>query len=201
MVPRAACYHYSRFRISESADGVLRSGKPESVIGSSGKGDGDATTGTDDPCGHAEPVQAEFLELMVVCSCWQNEKLEELSEIVGELCDHEPRPVGDEALAGQMTGADAVLELLDIILGASSGEMRLQNAAAYAPSIGDYRGVEELSDDSLGAFVVRRSLNNHPECPRPAMGVVRELHPLGIFLPGVRLPALSRQRLDGVAKG
>jgi len=134
-------------------------------------------------------------------SCRQNEKFEELGEVIGELRDHQPCPVGDEAPAGQMAGADAVLELLDVVLGASSGKMMFENAAACSPSVGDHRGVEKLSDDSLGAFVEGRSLDDHPECRRPTMRPVRELRPFGIFLPGIRAPSVSRKVLDGVAKG
>jgi hypothetical protein len=133
--------------------------------------------------------------------CRQNEELEPLSEVVGQLGDHKPRPVGDEASTGQVTGSQAVFELLDVVLSTSSTQMMLDETSACRPAVGQNRVVTELADHALVAFVMTDSLDDHAECSRPVLGVIGELTPVSVFLPGIGLPLIGGDCLNGSTEG
>ena len=184
--------------VLQSGDSLLRQGE---AIRSPRKGEGESAGRVDQPTCHTEPVKPESLELMVMFPDGQNEELEPLSEIVGELRDHEPGPVGGEAAAGERAGAETVLELLDVVLGAAAGEVVSDDARSCAPAVRNDGGVEELADHTLRAFVVGGSLDDHAEGPGPAHGSICDLRPLGPFLPGVAPPRPLGNALDRMAKG
>ena len=155
----------------------------------------------DEPTGYAEPVETKFFELMMMFFRRQDEEFKPLGEVVGKLSNYEPSPVGVESPTGQEPSTEAVFELFDIVLGSTPGEMVTEDARGSAPAAGDDGMVEELADHALIALIERRSFYDHPERPRPALGLIGDLGPLGAVLPGIGFPACFTDRFDPIAKG
>ena len=167
----------------------------------SSEGENKATTGVDETTGHTKPVKAEGFKLNGVFSSREHEELESLGKVVGELRDHKPRPVGIKPLAGKVAGTETVLELFDVVLGAAPSEMVFKDARSSAPSVGNDRGVKELADEPLAALIKGCSLNDQAKGFRPLLRLVGELGPFRLFFPGIGLPALVGDDLDGPAEG
>jgi len=178
----------------------LHSLETESIIRTSRQRDRDAAARTNDPTGNAKPMQTELLELVMMMFCRQCEQLEPLGEIVRELGDHKPRPVGVKVLAGEATSADAIFELFDEVLRSTSSEVMFENARSNTFSIGDGGRVEILPDDALAAFIEGDSLDDHAEGLGPTGRSIGELGPLGFRFPGVWFPGVFGSGFDGIAK-
>lgn len=185
----------------ERQDTSLRLSKTKDVIGASRQGENKATTRADETTGHTEPVKTESLELNMVFSSRQYEELESLGKVVSELGNYEPRPVGIEPLAGKVTGTETVLELFDVVLGATPGEVVFEDARSSSSSVGNDRDVEELADEPLAALIKGCPLNDQAKGFRPLLRLVGELGPFGLFFPGIGLPLLVGNGLDGPAEG
>lgn len=179
----------------------MRLSKPKDVIGPSSQGENKAAAGVDETTRHTKPVKTEGLELNGVFSSGQHEEFECLGEVISELGDHEPGPVGIEPLAGKAAGTETVLELFDVILGTASGEMVFKDARSGAPPVGNDRDVEELAEEPLAALIKGCPLDDQAKGFWPLLGLVGELGPLGLFFPGIGLPVLLGNGLDGPAEG
>ena len=131
----------------------------------------------------------------------QHEELERLGKVVSKLRSHEPRPVGIEPLAGKVTGTETVLELFDVVLRSTPGEVVFENARSCSSSIGNDRDVEELANEPLATLVQGRSLYDQAKGFRPLLWLIGELGPFGLFFPGIGVPALVGNRLDGPSEG
>jgi len=188
-------------RRSQSEGHCLSSAEAGGIVGGSGQGDDAPPPGVDDPCGHTQPVQTQMFELLTGFLRGQNEEFEPLSEIVCELGDHQPRPIGGEVMTREGSSSQAVLELLDIVLSASSAEVMLDQTAARPPAVGEDGIVAEFADHTLVAFVVRDSLDDHAECLWPCLGPVWELTPVSILLPGIGFPLICPDCLNGPIEG
>ena len=179
----------------------MRLSKPKDVIRPSSQGENKATAGADETTHHTKPVKTEGLELNGVFSSGQHEELESLGKVVGELGDHEPGPVGIEPLAGKVAGTETVLELFDVVLGTAPGEVVFEDARSGAPTIGNDRDVEELAEEPLVALIQGGSLDDQAKGFGPLLRLIGELGPFGRFFPGIGLPALVGNGLDGPAEG
>ena len=185
----------------QSEDHCLGSAEALCIIGGSGQGDDAPPARVDDPCRHTQPVQAEMFELLVGFLGRQGEEFEPLSEVIGELGDHEPRPIGGEVVTWQGSSSQTVLELLYVVLSSSSAEVMLDETAACAPTVGEDGIVAKVADHALVAFVVRDSLDDHAECSGPVFGVVRELTPVSVFFPGIGFPLIRGNRFNCPIEG
>jgi len=155
----------------------------------------------DETAGHAKPVKTKLLDLMMLFFGRQDEQFEPLGEVVGNLSDHEPGPVGVEALAREKASAEAVFELLDVVLGSTAGEVMSEDTRRGAAAVGDDGAVEELTDDALLTLIEGASLDDHPKGLGPTDGSIGDLGPLGAVFPGIGMPAFFRNGVYGRAKG